>query len=219
MFNVFIRQKYNYFRMCKSFAHTLCYFAAENEGKQLLMMKNMSQKIEQHLIKSICAKMKKAGYDCKVVNGQLVISDGEKEYNVQMSEPQSLGRRRIKFFLEFAFSDMESMETAGLTLFTSECNNHCGNTTVLFLQDHFVCRFETSTRTANDFMREFDFARKKIDYTFMSMVKSYPAFHDQFQKPARNLRPIGFSADRYMPHEKNDDACKKVAHTGGNFAA
>ena len=179
---------------------------------------NMSMKRDQRFMSAICAKMNKAGYNAKVEDGLLVISDDEKEFVVEMWNIGRLGKRRVHFNLPFAMDGMDTMDALGLAALASECNNHADFTTVQFLSDHFLCRLESIVRTPKEFVREFGFAYKMIGQAYMTLAKNYPTFHEHFKKEEPR-RPIGFLADRYMSQEENPEACKSVAQKVCTFAA
>lgn len=176
-----------------------------------------SMKRQQRFIKMVSRRMTKAGFECQMMDGHFIVSKDGKPFEVKIWDAPGWGKRRVHFNLNFAFEDMNKVQTQGLMWLTSECNNHSDYATTRLWSDHFSCCVETTVRSAKEFVREFGFAYKQIGITYNNMVANYPNIKEQFkEQPER--RPIGFLADRYIAGEEKNDACKLVAQTYSTFA-
>lgn len=175
-------------------------------------------KRQQRFIKMVSRRMTKAGFECQVMDGHFIVSKDGKPFEVKIWDAPGWGKRRVHFNLNFAFEDMNKVQTQGLMWLTSECNNHSDYATTRLWSDHFSCCVETTVRSAKEFVREFGFAYKQIGITYNNLVANYANIKEQFkEQPER--RPIGFLADRYMAEEEKNDVCKLVAQTYSTFAA
>jgi hypothetical protein len=171
----------------------------------------------EKLINEAVRRMNKDGFKCHKDDKHFIIEFGGKQYSVHAWSTSHTDKLRVNFCLEFGFEGMDKVQPQGLTLLTSECNNHHDLTTTLLHEDHFTCRVETVIGSAKEFSKEFVFAKQEIENTIRELADNYEVVKEEFKlQPAR--RPIGFLADRYGNEEKND-VCKLVAQTHTTFAS
>ena len=174
-------------------------------------------KREQRFMKAVSRQMTKAGLECKMQDNRLLIIKDGKPFEVKTWNAPGWGKRRVHFYMNFSFEDMEEVEPQGLMWLTLECNNQSDYTTIHLWEDHFSCCVETTLRSVKEFGREFDFAFFQINNTLKSLAQKYNDIKRQFMvQPAR--RPIGFLADRYLTNEEKHEECKLAAQTESNFA-
>ena len=176
-----------------------------------------NMKREQRFMKAISRQLTKAGMECRMEDRSFVIFKNGEPFMVKIWNAPGLGKRRVHFYLNFAFEDMGKVEPQGLMWLALECNNQSDYTTTHLWADHFSCCVETTLRSPKEFVREFEFAYLQIGNTYKNLAENYNDIKRQFiVQPKR--RPIGFLADRYQTDEEKNEECKLVAQSEPNFA-
>lgn len=148
---------------------------------------------------SVLKKLKKAGLKCKEKDGFIIVKQDEIVLRAQLWNRPEKGSKRVHFSLEFAPNVINQVKEEGWAILAAQCNANFTYTTIKYLGDHFCCQVETTVKSANDFVREYQFAYSKICETLAGLEQNTPEIVKHFEK--KETHQIGFR----IPSSENSD--------------
>ena len=150
-------------------------------------------KNKEALESRICKRLDKQGYPHEKREGTLYVTKNDNHFRVYIRDSFDKRIKHLYFLYDFWDDNFGKVCMEGWTRAANCINSNNTLTTIVVLDDHFCCSYQTAIANAKDFINEFEYAYRSIGRALDDYNRIYPHIERDYPNISlENKSSIGY---------------------------